>query len=68
MPAKLENPAVATRLEKVSLIPTPKKSNSKECSNYHTIGTSHMPESNAQISPSQASTVFELRTFSSSQI
>ena len=32
MPANLENSAVATRLEKVSF-----HSNSKECSNYHTI-------------------------------
>ena len=32
MPANLENSAVATRLEKVSV-----HSNAKECSNYHTI-------------------------------
>ena len=43
MPANLENSAVATGLEKVSLnsekvfIPIPKKGNAKECSNYHTI-------------------------------
>ena len=39
MPANLENLAVATGLEKVTLvfIPIPKKSNAKECSNYHTI-------------------------------
>ena len=37
MPANLENSAVATGLEKVSFIPIPKKSNAKECSNYHTI-------------------------------
>ena len=37
MPAHLENSAVATGLEKVSFIPIPKKSNAKECSNYHTI-------------------------------
>ena len=36
MPANLENSAVATRLEKVSFIPIPKKSNAKECSNYRT--------------------------------
>ena len=36
MPANLENSAVATGLEKVS-IPIPKKGNAKECSNYHTI-------------------------------
>ena len=35
MPANLENSAVATGLEKVTLIP--KKGNVKECSNYHTI-------------------------------
>ena len=34
MPAKLENSAVATGLEKGSLIPIPKKGNVKECSNY----------------------------------
>ena len=34
MPANLENSA---GLEKVSLIPIPKKGNAKECSNYHTI-------------------------------
>ena len=37
MPAKLENSAVATGLEKVSFIPIPKKGNAKECSNYRTI-------------------------------
>ena len=37
MPANLENSAVATGLEKVSLVPIPKKGNAKECSNYHTI-------------------------------
>ena len=34
MPANLENSAVATGLEKVSF---PKKGNTKECSNCHTI-------------------------------
>ena len=34
MPANLENSA---GLEKVSLIPIPKKGNAKECSNYHTV-------------------------------
>ena len=33
----MENLAVATGLEKVSFIPTPKKGNAKESSNYHTI-------------------------------
>ena len=38
MPINLENSAVATGLEKVSVfIPNPKKDNAKECSNYHTI-------------------------------
>ena len=37
MPANLENSAVATGLEKVSLHPNPRKGNAKECSNYHTI-------------------------------
>ena len=33
----MENSAVATGLEKAVFIPIPKKSNPKECSNYHTI-------------------------------
>ena len=37
MPGNLENSAVATGLEKVSVISMPKKVNAKECSNYHTI-------------------------------
>ena len=37
MPANWENSAVATGLEKVCLIPIPKKGNPKECSNHHTI-------------------------------
>ena len=37
MPANLENSAVATGLQKVSLVPIPKKGNAKECSNYHRI-------------------------------
>ena len=42
-------------------IPIPKKGNAKECSDYHTIALiSHA--SNALNSPSQASTVHELRT------
>ena len=36
MPANLGNSAVATGLKKV-FIPIPKKGNTKECSNYHTI-------------------------------
>ena len=38
MPANLENSAVATGLEKSVFIPTPRKGNAKECSNYHAIG------------------------------
>ena len=37
MPTNLENSAAATELEKVSFQSNPKKSNAKECSNYHTI-------------------------------
>jgi len=37
MSANLENTAVATGLEKVSFILIPKKRNTKETSNYHTI-------------------------------
>ena len=37
MPANLEISAVAIGLEKVSLIPIPKKGNAKESSNYCTI-------------------------------
>ena len=38
MPANLKNAAVATGLERSVFIPIPKKGNSKECSDYHTIG------------------------------
>ena len=37
MSAKLEDSAVATGLEKVSLHLIPKKGNGKECLNYNTI-------------------------------
>ena len=37
MPANLENSAVATGVENVSLFLIPKKGNAKECSNYRTI-------------------------------
>ena len=37
MPANLENSAVATGLEKVTIYSSPQKVSSKECSNYHTI-------------------------------
>ena len=40
-------------------IPIPKKGNARECSNYHTIVLTHQ-QSNAQNSPSQASTIHEL--------
>ena len=40
-------------------IPIPKKGNAKECSNYHTIALLSHTSSNAQNSPSQASTVCE---------
>ena len=36
-PAKLENPAVATGLERSVFIPSPKKGNAKKCSNYRTV-------------------------------
>jgi len=56
MPANLENSAEAIGLEKVSFHSNP-KSNAKECSNYCTHLTRY--QSNAQNSPSQASTVSE---------
>ena len=37
MSANLENPAVATGLEKSVFIPIPKKDNDKECSNCRTV-------------------------------
>ena len=37
MPANLENSAVVTGIKMSVFIPTPKKSNAKEYSNYHTI-------------------------------
>ena len=37
MPANLENLALATGLERTVFIPIPKKGNSKEWSNYHSI-------------------------------
>ena len=37
MPANLENSAVTTGLAKVHFHSSPKKSNAKKCSNYHTI-------------------------------
>ena len=43
-------------------IPIPKKGNAKECSNYCTIALISCKQSNAQNSPSQASTECEPRT------
>ena len=37
MPANLENSVEATGLERSVFIPTPKKDNAKEHSNYHTV-------------------------------
>ena len=34
MPANLESSGVATELQRSVFIPTPKKGNAKECSNY----------------------------------
>ena len=61
--SNLENSAMATGPEKVSFRSNPKEGNTKECSNYHTIAlTSHFGKKCAQNSPSQVSTVRELRT------
>ena len=49
----MENSAAATGLEKVSLIPIPKKGNVKECSKYHTIALIS-PASKAMIKILQA--------------
>ena len=43
-------------------IPIPKKGNAKECSNYHPVVLISRSQSNAQNSPSHASTVHELLT------
>ena len=37
MPANLENSAMSTDWKRLVFIPTPKKGNAKECSNYHII-------------------------------
>jgi len=61
MPANLQNSAVATGLEKVSFHSNPKERQAKKCTNYRTIALStHEKGSNAQNSPSWASTVHEL--------
>ena len=36
MPINLENSAMAIALERAVFLSVPKKSNAKECSNYHT--------------------------------
>ena len=64
MPANLENSAVATGLEKVSFHSNPKETQCQECSNFCTVAL--ISQSNAQNSPSQASTVCELRNSRSS--
>ena len=61
MSANSENSAVATGLEKVNFHYIPRKSNAKECSNYHTIVLiSHASKFILKIL--QATTVHELRT------
>ena len=42
MSANLENPVVATGLEKVSFYPITKKGNEKECANYQIIASKVM--------------------------
>ena len=37
MPANLENSAMSTDWKRLVFIPTPKKGNAKECTNYHTV-------------------------------
>ena len=59
MPANLENSAMATDWKKSVFIPMPKKSNAKECSNYHTIALISHASKVALNSQSQASTVHE---------
>ena len=58
MPANLENPAVATGLEKVSFHSNPKErqcqKNSQVTTQFH---SSHMLEKYVENAPSQASTV-----------
>ena len=58
----LENSTLATRLEKVIFFSIPKKGNTKERSNYHTIALNlpHL-QSNAQNSLSEASIIYKQR-------
>ena len=60
MPANLENSAVATGLEKVSLHSDPKEGNAKNAQTTAQLHSSHTLVGNAQNSPSQASTICEL--------
>ena len=54
VPAKLENSAVATGLEKSVFISISKKGNTKECSNYHTIALiSHASDGEGNDNPLQ---------------
>ena len=61
MPANLENSAVATGLESSVFIPLPEKGNAKQCSIYYTIALISHVNKVMLSSPSQASTVCELR-------
>ena len=62
MPANLEDSAMAEGLEKVSFHSNPKerKAMLKNAQTATQLHSPHMLESNAQSSPSQASTVHEL--------
>ena len=63
MPANLENSAVATELEKVSIHSNPKeRQHQRMLKRPHNCTHLTHQQSNAQNSPSQASTVRELRT------
>ena len=60
MPANLENSAVATGKEKSVFIQSERKTMAKNVQTTAQLHSSHMLASNAQNSPSQASTVHEL--------
>ena len=63
MSTNLENSAVATGLEKVSLHPGYQKGSTKECSNHRTVAlTSDANQGYAQNPSSQASAVREPTT------
>ena len=60
MPANLENSAVATGLEKVNFsFQSQRKAMPENAQTTTQLHSSHTLESNAQDSPSQASTVYE---------